>query len=137
MTTTPAADIISIAKSGKRWNNEVMGNRISDIGRMKSAVDIGNRTNMFATKKIGKLGTEENPAIVKVQSKVRFEEVSSIFKAHGWNYRIGLEPQKPEDVSDLNRLLNPIKPIKAEKKVGRNQPCQCGSGKKFKNCCSV
>lgn len=25
-------------------------------------------------------------------------------------------------------------PIKA-KKVNRNQPCQCGSGKKAKNCC--
>jgi uncharacterized protein YchJ len=34
-------------------------------------------------------------------------------------------------------LLNPLKPMIAEKKVGRNQPCQCGSGKKFKNCCSV
>jgi|SRR5687768_15758105 len=114
-----------------------MGNRISDIGRMKSNVDIGNRTNMFGTKKIGKLGTEKNPATVKVQSKDRFEEVSSIFKAHGWSYRMALEPQKPEDVSDLNRLLNPITPIKTEKKIGRNQPCQCGSGKKFKNCCSM
>ena len=26
-------------------------------------------------------------------------------------------------------------PIKVEKKVGRNQPCPCGSGKKYKNCC--
>ncbi len=25
-------------------------------------------------------------------------------------------------------------PIKAEKKVGRNDPCPCGSGKKYKNC---
>lgn len=25
--------------------------------------------------------------------------------------------------------------IKKEKKVGRNDPCPCGSGKKFKNCC--
>ena len=31
------------------------------------------------------------------------------------------EPQKPE-------------PIHVEKKVGRNEPCPCGSGKKFKNC---
>ncbi|HEX9271871.1 MAG TPA: SEC-C metal-binding domain-containing protein [Candidatus Binatia bacterium] len=23
-----------------------------------------------------------------------------------------------------------------EKKVGRNEPCPCGSGKKYKNCCS-
>ena len=27
------------------------------------------------------------------------------------------------------------KPIKADKKVGRNDPCPCGSGKKYKNCC--
>ncbi|MEE1347599.1 MAG: SEC-C metal-binding domain-containing protein, partial [Bacteroidales bacterium] len=26
-------------------------------------------------------------------------------------------------------------PIKADKKVGRNDPCPCGSGKKYKNCC--
>ena len=25
-------------------------------------------------------------------------------------------------------------PVKAEKKVGRNEPCPCGSGKKYKNC---
>ncbi len=26
-------------------------------------------------------------------------------------------------------------PIRAEKKIGRNDPCPCGSGKKYKNCC--
>ena len=26
-------------------------------------------------------------------------------------------------------------PVKSEKKVGRNEPCPCGSGKKYKNCC--
>ena len=26
-------------------------------------------------------------------------------------------------------------PIKADKKIGRNDPCPCGSGKKYKNCC--
>lgn len=29
----------------------------------------------------------------------------------------------------------PKKPIKRESKVGRNQPCPCGSGKKYKYCC--
>lgn len=28
-----------------------------------------------------------------------------------------------------------LEPIKAEKKVGRNEPCPCGSGKKYKKCC--
>ncbi|MDK2868264.1 MAG: preprotein translocase subunit SecA, partial [Clostridiales bacterium] len=26
------------------------------------------------------------------------------------------------------------KPFKADKKVGRNDPCPCGSGKKYKKC---
>ena len=26
-------------------------------------------------------------------------------------------------------------PVKAGPKVGRNDPCPCGSGKKYKNCC--
>ena len=26
-------------------------------------------------------------------------------------------------------------PVKADRKVGRNDPCPCGSGKKYKNCC--
>ena len=28
-------------------------------------------------------------------------------------------------------------PVKVEKKVGRNDPCPCGSGKKYKNCHGV
>jgi SWIM/SEC-C metal-binding protein len=111
-----------------------MGNRISDIGTMRSNVDAENRINMFA-KKSARLGTAKNPAVVSVQSEARFKEVTSTFEKHGWKYRIGLEPDKPEDVSDLNRLLNPPKPTIAEKKVGRNEPCPCGSGKKSKNCC--
>ena len=30
---------------------------------------------------------------------------------------------------DLERLAN--------KKIGRNEPCPCGSGKKFKHCCGA
>ncbi|WP_419781478.1 YchJ family protein [Maridesulfovibrio sp.] len=29
----------------------------------------------------------------------------------------------------------PQQPIKKDKKVGRNEPCPCGSGKKYKKCC--
>lgn len=30
---------------------------------------------------------------------------------------------------------NPIRPVVSPPKVGRNQPCPCGSGKKYKHCC--
>ena len=28
-----------------------------------------------------------------------------------------------------------IEPVRTEKKIGRNEPCPCGSGKKYKKCC--
>jgi len=42
---------------------------------------------------------------------------------------------KPEDPTKQDtRELQHHEPIRVEKKVGRNDPCPCGSGKKFKNC---
>jgi preprotein translocase subunit SecA len=32
-------------------------------------------------------------------------------------------------------LPPPVEPIKTGAKPGRNEPCSCGSGKKFKQCC--
>ena len=29
------------------------------------------------------------------------------------------------------------RPVKKSKKIGRNEPCPCGSGKKYKKCCGV
>lgn len=34
---------------------------------------------------------------------------------------------------DINEILG--KPVKVDKKPGRNEPCDCGSGKKYKQCC--
>ena len=37
--------------------------------------------------------------------------------------------------SNLQRSQKiPSQPITADKKVGRNEPCPCGSGKKYKKC---
>lgn len=103
---------------------------------MKSFVDNDNRLRTGDLKKAAKLGTEKNPATVRVQTEARIREISSQFEARGWQYRIVLEPDRPEDLSDLERLLNPLKPTRVEKKLGRNEPCSCGSGKKYKNCCA-
>ena len=90
---------------------------------------------IFDGKKTGKLGTEMNPAVVNVQTEKRLKEVASIFEKNGWKFTIGLDPDKPEDITALEMLLNPPKPMRAEKKVGRNEPCPCGSGMKYKKCC--
>ncbi len=84
-----------------------------------------------------RLGTENNPAVVNVKTKKRMKEVASIFEKNGWKYKIELLPDKEEDVSALEILMNWPQPVAAEKKVGRNEPCPCGSGKKYKKCCGT
>jgi hypothetical protein len=40
-----------------------------------------------------------------------------------------------EDWDDERHLMEPDQPYRAPAKVGRNEPCPCGSGQKFKKCC--
>lgn len=41
-----------------------------------------------------------------------------------------------ESVFALKQILRPNKPVRREApRVGRNDPCPCGSGKKYKQCC--
>ncbi len=90
---------------------------------------------VFNGKKQSRLGTEKNPAVVYVKTKKRMNEVAKIFEQNGWKYSIEIDKDKPEDITDLEILLNWPKPKEVEKKVGRNEPCPCGSGKKYKKCC--
>jgi hypothetical protein len=49
----------------------------------------------------------------------------------------GYQPKEPTEPK-TNLLPKPVSSIakpKLDKKVGRNDPCVCGSGKKFKKCC--
>jgi|CXWL01.1.fsa_nt_gi preprotein translocase subunit SecA len=36
---------------------------------------------------------------------------------------------------DEEPLPPPVEPIQSNEKPGRNSPCSCGSGKKYKQCC--
>jgi SWIM/SEC-C metal-binding protein len=85
---------------------------------------------------VAKIGTEKRPAILRVQTPRRAEEVAALCDEHGVMYILGVEPDKPEDISDLERAQSPPEPARAAPKVGRNDPCPCGSGRKFKKCCA-
>jgi SWIM/SEC-C metal-binding protein len=86
---------------------------------------------------MAKLGTKKHPAVVRVATQERAEEILSICDAHGWQVIAGIEPGEPEDITDMERLLNPPEPYRAKETTGRNDPCPCGSGKKFKKCCGA
>lgn len=51
-----------------------------------------------------------------------------------------LETSRNNDIPGMpggNREQQRAQPVKVEKRVGRNDPCPCGSGKKYKNCHGV
>lgn len=48
------------------------------------------------------------------------------------------KPEEPQQVRTNKDEGQPAKPIKKEgQQVGRNDPCPCGSGKKYKRCCGA
>ena len=92
-----------------------MGKRIFVGDKRKTTFDDVKKTKVYDGKRKARLGTEKKPALVNVQTEQRLKEVVSIFEEKGWKYIIGLHPDKPEDISDLEILLNPLKPMIARR----------------------
>lgn len=71
-------------------------------------------------------GFVEFKASYRVDGKRQLHhEVSEFVKRDGvWFYHDG----KPPKITQV---------VKGEPKVGRNDPCPCGSGKKYKKCCAA
>jgi SWIM/SEC-C metal-binding protein len=84
---------------------------------------------------MAKLGSEKRPVVVRVQDEERGKAIAEICSENGWHFIIGFEPDMPEDISDIEKLLNPPEPIFNQHRQGRNERCICGSGKKYKKCC--
>jgi preprotein translocase subunit SecA len=74
---------------------------------------------------IGRIKYESVEKLCLVQIR-REEEVERIEERQKRNYRLSRGNDEPE-------VSTPIK--RSKPKVGRNDPCPCGSGKKYKNCC--
>ena len=56
---------------------------------------------------MGKLGTSGNPIRIRVTNEKRMEEVVGICEKNNWIYICGIEPEHPEDISELEYMLNP------------------------------
>jgi len=81
------------------------------------------------------VGTRKKPAVVRVHTLERAERVLAFCQENNIQVIVGVEPDKPEDLSDIEHAIAPPEPARSLPKVGRNDPCTCGSGKKFKKCC--
>ena len=68
-------------------------------------------------------GVVEFEAVYKEGTRRLHRETSRFVRVDGdWRYKDG-------DIQDT--------PAPGKNKVGRNHPCPCGSGRKFKRCCGV
>ena len=66
-----------------------------------------------------------------VQSRVEREPTSRVFESKQATTNIGLS--KPQSDGG-DQQVGKMQPVHADEKVGRNDPCPCGSGKKYKHC---
>lgn len=75
-----------------------------------------------------------------------FNEMIETINEEATRFFLGIELHNEEEV-EREQVIEPVstnldenpttkKPVvRKEKKIGRNDPCPCGSGKKYKNCC--
>jgi len=88
-----------------------------------------------------KLGPSKKPAVARVQTEERAGEIMELCNEQGWQVIVGIEPDKPENISDVQWLLkrlqnaSPAAVRTGPGKVSPNDYCPCGSELKYKNCC--
>jgi preprotein translocase subunit SecA len=99
--------------------------KLESFGLFKEMIDAINR-KVLAVLMRGQIPMREPEQVreAKIQSHQDFSKYKTQKDEVG-----GGDPTK----QDTRELQKP-QPIHVEKKAGRNDPCPCGSGKKFKNC---
>jgi SWIM/SEC-C metal-binding protein len=80
-------------------------------------------------------GSQNSPLSLTVTSEERKAELEAILAEHILCANIVVDAEAEENISELEVMLNTPKTIVNEKTPGRNDPCSCGSGKKYKKCC--
>lgn len=83
-----------------------------------------------------KHGSKKHPIAVTVTTEARKAEIEALLKQHELFANITLDADAEENLSELEAVLNKPKTVVLEKTPSRNDPCSCGSGKKYKKCCA-
>ncbi|UZJ38615.1 preprotein translocase subunit SecA [Prosthecochloris sp. SCSIO W1103] len=65
----------------------------------------------------------------------RHDEAKTAYDSPGNTQTEGRPDRKTQSRNTRENAEQPQQPVRAEKTPGRNDPCPCGSGKKYKNCC--
>ena len=89
----------------------------------------------YSTNRVIKQGTEEHPLVLTVATEARKAELEAIAAESGWFTDVTVDADVAENTAELDCIQNKPVAVKVEKTPQRNEPCSCGSGKKYKKCC--
>lgn len=89
----------------------------------------------FNTKRQSKLGTQKYPLTLVVTSEERKIEIDKMLLDNDLFADITIDESSEENIVELTGMLNKATTTTFEKTPNRNEPCSCGSGKKYKKCC--
>ncbi|WP_441002402.1 PBPRA1643 family SWIM/SEC-C metal-binding motif protein [Pseudocolwellia agarivorans] len=92
-------------------------------------------TTGYNTKRTVKLGTEKNPLTLVVTSDERKLEVEALVTENQLFADITVDKSVDENINELDVILNKPVTTTFDKTPNRNDPCSCGSEKKYKKCC--
>ena len=104
-------------------------------GRQESRVDHKGRG--YATKATPKSGSKKYPLQLIVGSQQRKDELTALAaeKELFVEVQIKQDCEVEENVAQLMALVNKVETTAVVSTPNRNDPCSCGSGKKYKKCC--
>ncbi|MEP5566692.1 MAG: PBPRA1643 family SWIM/SEC-C metal-binding motif protein [Halioglobus sp.] len=91
----------------------------------------------YTAKGILKRGSKKYPLQLTVGSQLRKAEVAALVAEHSLFAHIEVkeEAETEENIAELMALVNKAETVTIDKTPNRNEPCSCGSGKKYKKCC--
>jgi SWIM/SEC-C metal-binding protein len=91
----------------------------------------------FQTNPSQKIGSKKYPLNLVVTSEERQHELAHIVTEAGLFAQITLDRNEGavESITELTTALNKVETVVLDKVPERNEPCLCGSGKKYKKCC--
>ncbi len=78
---------------------------------------------------MAKLGTTKRPAVARVRTHKRAVEIIGLCHEHDIKAIVGIEPDKAEDISDVEMALSRLKAEVADARIGRQKPFPSDSNK--------
>ena len=105
--------------------------KLESFGLFKEMIDSLNRKTMSILMR-GQIPMRE-PEQVREARPIQRMDLSK-YRTQKDEASTGTAPEGNDPAQRDTREVQRTEPIRVEKKVGRNDLCPCGSGKKFKNC---